>query len=745
MSWFPATPPKQRWAFALTAIVSAIVLPVHAQTSFKRAPLVEDKNAPTVIEAEEITGRPEREVTLTRDVDVVRDKTRMTADTACFKQIEDELEASGHIHMWRFADQYTGDYLKLNLDSGQGYMLQPTYKLMPSNGQGAARRIDFINQDESVVTDGTYSTCNGPNPDWYLKSSRLNLDKGRDVGKAENALVYFKNVPFIGSPAMSFSLSGARRSGWLPPTPGFNSKNGAELMVPYYFNIAPNRDLTLYPNYIATRGLQLGAQGRYIGENAAGTYAGNTYAEFLLNDKQTRTDRYMINSVHTQALAPGLSYGWTLRADSDNLYPTDFSKSVAISSERQLLRELRTDYRGQFWSLTARVQNYQVLQDPASVLNPALIVPRPYDRLPDIVFHMGRFDMDGIDWAFDSELTRFWHPTMVRGNRLVAVPQISYPFIGPSYFVTPKLMMNLSAYQLDQNALTSAQFPAGSPARAIPTFSLDSGLVFERDGKLFGRAITQTLEPRLFYVYTPYHDQSGIPVFDTAAATFNLAQLFSENRFVGADRIGDANQVTAALTSRYLESNGTERLRLTFGQRFYFRDQRVQLDASIPTVNVHSDILLAAGGRIADSWGFDSGMEYDPGGNGTVSSNYSLQWQPAPKKVLNLGYRYVRGSFKNADLSTQWPLSANWYGVARMSYSILSKAMLESLGGLEYNGGCWVFRTGAQRFVTASNTLATSIFFQLELNGLSQFGVGNPLDVLKKSIPGYQKLNPAVL
>ena len=744
MSWFPVPPARQRWPLALTALATVVALPAYAQTPQKRPPRVDDKNAPTTMQAEEIGGRPERELNLTRDVEVVRGMTRMTADTACYQQVEDEVEASGHVRMWRFGDQYTGDLLKLNLDSGKGFMLHPTYKMEFNHGQGKAQRIDFINQEEARVTDGTYSTCEGPDPDWYLKASTLDLDTGRDVGTAGKTIVYFKGVPILGTPALSFSLSGARRSGWLPPIPGFGSKGSAELTVPYYFNIAPNRDLTLSPRIILRRGVQIGALGRYIGENDAGSYHGETNLEFLAHDKETATDRYMLNSQHAQALAPGLSFGWDVRTASDDNYPNDFSRTVAGSADRQLRRELRSDYRGQFWNLSARVQNYQVLQDPASVLDPTLTVSRPYDRLPEINFHAGRFDVGGgFDWAVDAEATRFWHPDLIRGNRLVAAPQISYPFMRSGYFVTPKLMLNASAYQLDGNQGVNAQFPTQSPARAIPTFSLDSGLMFERDARLFGRATTQTLEPRLFYVYTPYRDQSRFPNFDTAVADFNLSQIFSPNRFVGTDRIGDANQVTAALTSRFLEASGAERLRLTFGQRFYFRDQRVQLDASTPGKDTHSDILLAAAGRISETWGFDSAQQYSPSDSRSVSATYSVQWQPAAKKVFNLAYRFVRDSFKNAEVSSQWPLSQRWYGVGRVSYSMLDKKILESLVGLEYNADCWVFRMGAQRFVTTANTVSTPVFFQLELNGLSKLGVGNPLEALSKSIPGYQRLNPS--
>lgn len=742
-------PKMQRLAYALSAIFTVSALPAHAyaQTAHKqqRAPRVEDPSAPTVVMAEDISGRPEREIVLVRDAEVIKDKTKVKADNACFRQVENEVEAEGNVKIWRFGDYFTGDELKLNLDSGKGYMLNPTYKLETNQAQGKAERLNFINEDEAQVINGTYSTCQSLTPDWYLRSDTLNLDSGRDVGTAGKTLIYFKDVPIIGTPALSFSLSGARRSGWLSPTPGFGSKNGPELVVPYYFNIAPNRDLTLYPKLIGNRGLQVGALGRYLGETDGGLYKGETYLEYLPRDRayaeanpDKKSDRWMVRSTHAQDITPDWAYSWSLRAASDDNYPSDFSKTVSSSTERQLLRELRTDYHGSFWTLTARVQKYQVLQDPESVNDPSLTVTRPYDRLPAVNFHAAQYDVaGGFDWTFDSELTRFYHPTLINGTRMVAIPQLSYPIISPSYFITPKLMLNAASYSLDAYNTQGSE----NLSRAIPTFSLDSGLVFERDVTWGGKQMTQTLEPRLFYVNTPYRDQSRFPTFDTDAATFNFSQIFSENRFVGSDRIGDANQLTAALTSRFLDPNGAEMLRLAFGQRFYFRDQRVQLNSATPVVDSRSDILLAATGRISETWTFDSAVQYNQAENSVISQSYTAQWIPGQKKVLNLGYRYLRNSFKNVELSSQWPIFQRWYGVGRISYSMQDKKILESLVGLEYNADCWVFRTGAQRFVTTSTKASTQIFFQLELNGLSHLGVGSPLEAMKSSIPGYQRLN----
>lgn len=779
MSWFSAPPPFRRRALALAALVTVASVSSHAhaqtvvpappqpgQAGAPGAPTVRpnDDDAPIVVRAEDITGRPDRDLQLDRDVEVTRGQTGVTSDTACYQRVPDEVHAKGNVNMWRFGDRYQGDEMQLNMETGKGWVLHPIYRLQKNNAQGRADRIDFLSDDEAMIYDGSYSTCEGPDPDWYLKSSRLRLDSGRDVGQAGKTVVYFKDIPILGTPAMSFSLSGARRSGWLPPTVSFGSKGAAEVMVPYYFNIAPNRDLTVFPRLMLDRGLQMGFTGRYLGVTDAGNaYNGETHVEALFNDKITHTNRWLVSSLHNQVILPGWSAGWNVKGASDDNYPSDFSKTVAASAERQLLREVSTSYNAQYWSVSARLQNYQVLQDPGAVANPLLYIARPYDRLPQVVFHTGRYDvLGGFDWALDVQADRFQHPTMIEGNRVAMLGQVSYPWVRPGYFITPKVEFRASKYALDLNGnspLTAANNL--NPSVTAPTFSLDSGLVFERPSSLLGRAMTQTLEPRLFYVRTPYRNQDAIPLFDTAEAGFNYSQLFSENRYVGYDRIADANQVTAAITSRFIEEDGAERLRLLIGQRFYLTPSRVGqvvVSAVDPLTGLttttttsantsKSDVLLAASGKITDAFSFDSAVEYNAQQRNLYSSNLGVSWKAGPMKVLNAEYRQQRdattnlNSFRNVDVSGQWPLTSRWYGLSRVSYSLLDKKVLEGLVGLEYKADCWVFRSGAQRFVTASQSTQTSIFFQIELNGLSRLGFGNPLESFSKSVPGYSRLS----
>ena len=676
-----------------------------------------------------MTGSPDRVMYLYNDVEVTQCDTTIDADKATYHIVEDQIEAFGHVRMTRFGDLYTGDELKLRMDTGLGYLLNPTYHLAGNNAQGQAKRIDFEAEDRANVINGSYSTCEGPDPDWYLKSATMDLDRGRDTGTASHAVVYFESWPILWAPELPFPLSDARKSGFLAPTVGGSNRGGVQVEIPYYFNIAPNRDLTLFPNLITERGLQLGADARYLEP----TYFGETRLEILPHDKVTDTDRWAISSVHTETLGPGWGLTWNVNAASDDNYPNDFTRSITTASQRLLGRDLTLTYTQPFWSAALHASGYQVLQDPLAP------IVQPYDRLPQLTLHAGRQDVNGFDWSVDAEAVRFWQPAMVEGDRYTLTPTLSYPMITPAGFFTPKISFNFTRYDLQDQA-------AGTPGqitRAVPTLSLDSGLIFERDTNFLGRELTQTLEPRLFYVRTPYRDQSQIPNFDSADADISFSQLFSENRFVGGDRIGDANQLTAAVITRFLEPTGEERARFAIGQRYSFIQEQVTLPGDLPSATSSSDLLFSAMGRFSKLLSGSADLDYSESTHGLNRANVAMRWQPAPKKLLNLQYlRDVPNGIQQFDTSGQWPILQRWYAVGRVDYSIHDHKIVQGLVGIEYKADCWVFRFGGQHTQTATNISSTSTFFQLELNGLTQLG-SNALEAIRLNVPGYQAINQA--
>jgi LPS-assembly protein len=317
------------------------------------------------------------------------------------------------------------------------------------------------------------------------------------------------------------------------------------------------------------------------------------------------------------------------------------------------------------------------------------------------------------------------------------------PYRNSAFFITPKLGYHYTHYNIDQPIGTNAS----SIERGLPIASLDTGLIFERDFSFRGSHYRQTLEPRAYYVYAPYRDQDEIPIFDTGPLDLSFAQIFTENQFIGGDRINDANQLTLAMTTRFVEdSTGLERLKLAIGQRYYFSNQQVSIP-STPTVpgtpprdSSSTDLLALVSGQINHAWRVDAGWQYDTDLGKTIKNTLSTSYRPAPGRTASIGYRFLDGSVEQVDSAFQWPLSQRLYGLFRANYSLRDNNLVEGLAGLEYNGGCWVLRGVVQRLATAEKDSSNSLFLQLELNGMGRLGA-NPLDALSKSIPGYTPTN----
>jgi LPS-assembly protein len=684
-----------------------------------------DESAVVFVDADRIRGHQEIEFEAFGDVRFRRQGEAVFAEYLRFDVVKQELTATGKIRFERAGAVVNGQGLRYNLVDSTGEIDQAEYFLVNEgvNARGKARRLVAESRDAVRVEEATYTNCEVGDEDWYMRVKTLELYRSRDLGIARNASVVFKGVPILYSPYLDFSLSGKRKSGLLPPSIGQTAASGFELTLPYYFNIAPNYDATLAPRYMERRGTQLKGQFRYLQPKLSG----EVRAEYLGHDRVRDEKRYAYALRHNQRFSTNTTGYLTMLGVSDDFYFIDLSDQIAATSLTNLPREGGLSYDGGWWNLTGRVQKFQTLQDP---LNP--LVP-PYERVPQVTFLGTRPIGLGLDTKIKGELVDFEHPTLVSGRRDTIYPSFSLPLRNSAFYVTPKVGYHVTRYTFDENAQPDQ-------TRELPIFSVDSGVTFERDTSVFGSKFTQTLEPRLFYVNVPFVDQSSLPNYDSGEAVFDTSQLFWENKFTGGDRINDANEITAALTSRFIDPrNGDERLRFIVGQRYYFSQPQVTLNSPPPSAN-RSDVLLGAGGRVATSWWFDSFLQYGAVDDQIERSNHALRYRPEPGKVLNLAYRYTRVFQEQVDFSTQWPMTSKWYALARWNYSLHDDKILEGLAGLEYNAGCWSTRLVAHHFVNSADNYTTSFFLQLELNGVSRIGL-NPLDTLRRNIGGYSKLN----
>lgn len=591
-----------------------------------------------------------------------------------------------------------------------------------------AKVVLFEGKSKKRLKSARYTTCEVGVDDWYIKADEIELDQFTESGSAKHAYVEFKGLPLLYSPYMSFSFNNERKSGFLAPTVGSTSRSGFETLVPYYFNIAPDKDATVGVRFLSRRGAQLQGTFRYMGEN----YSGADSIEYLNQDSLTGDQRYFINVNHTHLLGDGWSAGYNIEKVSDDEYFSDMSTRIISTSQVNLSQAGRVDYVGDVWRFNGLVQKYQTLDQ----------LSFPYERLPQISLFADK-EFGGIQTNLSSQWTYFNlnsnAPIAPTGNRLTVYPSISMPLMKPYGFITPKLGLHASHYNLNDNnfVINGQNISNNSASRTLPIFSLDSGLYFERDIGVADNNYTQTIEPRLFYVYIPNKKQDLLPIFDTGLADLNMTTLFTENQFAGEDRINNANQISLALTTRVIDSDtGIERWAATIGQRYYFADQEVTLPGGTATQSNNTDIIAGITARLSNQWNLDSFWQYNTDDANTVRANILARYNPEPGKLINAGYRYTQQFLEQINVAGQWPLSRGWYGVGRVNYSIRDKSLIESLAGLEYDAGCWQGRVVVQRVETATADANYGFFFQLELGGISSIG-SNPLNLLRRDIPGY--------
>ncbi|MFC4159940.1 LPS-assembly protein LptD [Chitinimonas lacunae] len=726
------------------------------------------EEGPTHVEADEMFGKSDDYVEASGRAVVTRTGEKLEADWIKLFKKTDELRAGDKTRLTRDKDVLEGGALHLFRTRREGSLESPVYQLGSRQGRGDAVRLLFQGPERYALQQARFTTCQPGQDDWFITARELQLDYNRNVGVARHSTIEFKGVPFLYLPYLDFSLDGARKSGFLAPSYNSTNSRGFEIALPYYWNIAPNMDATFSPRLMSKRGVLLDNEFRYLNT----TYAGQLDFGLIGRDRKAnaprlafdpqdpqRDERLRINDrrfayrwVHSQQLMPQLFFNADLQKASDNYYFSDFGDRLAVASTRHLPRLGSLTYLGPWYNVQLRGEQYQTLQEP----DPNRRIDEPYARLPQLSFNATPPMLGPVQAQLNSELTRFDHTSKVQGERLLAYPSLSLPLTAPYGFFIPKVGIHHTQYRIDANQ----QGWDRRTTRTMPITSLDTGLFFDRDFSWKDTALVQSLEPRLYYVHIPYRDQRRIPLFDSAQTDFNTAQMFSENQFTGSDRINDANQLTVALTSRIFEADsGIERLRVAVGRRYYFDPRRVWLNndpnASEKDVDFKaSDIIATVGGQPLHDWWLDAGWQYDRNTSRSQKVGFNIRYQPGDNKLFNVRYqlnrlipdtnvrvnRPDRNYLEQIDLSGQWPLGGNWYGVARYNHSITAGRTLETLGGLEYNGGCWVFRLVGQRFVTSSNTYQRKWFLQLELNDIGRLG-SNPLQVLKERIPGYTKLN----
>lgn len=706
------------------------------------------------LEADRLSGITGQSLQAQGSARLQRGLLSLQADAVEYRFDADRVRATGRVELLRGGDSYRGTLLDIDTRSAEGYFLAPNFRFGRTQAGGRAERVDFLGPNQLSVRGAQYSSCaleDGVTPPWVLTTRRIRINFDTNEGLADDAVVRFYGVPILAAPLLSFPVTDQRKSGWLPPRIDLASSSGLEIGSPYYWNIAPDLDATLTPTVYSKRGAGLDGEVRYL--NA--TSQGETGWVALPNDTTRGTSRWAARWQHSGQLGRAVDYDWQLLrvADADHwrdgLRGADALTPRLLGSQAQL-RQRRTLASGDWGDidqlLYLRARTWQTLQGQSS----ADPLEAPYRQAPQ-AGALWRGQHARLQWSLQTELNRFDHQdaAQLTGERAHALASVAWPLVQSGWQLTPRLGLNAAAYRLDTPLADGRR----SVARAIPTLSIDSAWVLERSIDALGTALTQTLEPRLLYVHTPWRDQSQLPRFDSAALDFNATTLFAENAFSGVDRVSDAHHITAGVSTRFIEAgSGNELARMGVAQRYLLRDQRITAEGT-PQTERFSDVLVVGSTSALPRWTLDGALQFNPESDRVVRSIASARYSPGPFRTLYVSHRLQRGVSEQAAVGWQWPLGGGasrapasdcrgtLYGVGRIDYSVRDRRMSGLIAGLEYDAGCWVGRVVANRQSTGNSAATTRLSMQLELIGLSRLGLGtNPLAVLKDNVPGYQLL-----
>ncbi len=724
----------------------------------------------SLVSAEVIEGSPETVLVLTGDAEIRRTGERVKADKMTYTQETDVVTAEGNALVSRDGTTVKAPSLTYKLDEKTGTAQDADYEYAPRKLRGKAKEVCLKNDGITELSDVFFTTCPEGDKSWWIEMNKLTLDQYDQEGYGTGAVLKVAGgVPVMGSPWFTFPLTNERKSGLLTPTLGWSSEKGTEIALPYYFNIAPNYDYTLTPRLVSKRGVMLGNEGRFKWSHLEGTLV----ADYMPHDRRYDDDRFALKA-DVKGAWNGFGYGINYNRVSDKDYIDDFASDIRTSSDNIIAQDYWVTYGQKYWNTSVRVDKHQALRKIAET-------SRPYEREPQFNWNAYVADLGGLELSTHLEATRYRHAVGTKkdnhwktnGERYVAHQQVSYPMAGAGWFFTPKTELIASHYSLDHYYGSHADNDT-SITRTVPIFSADAGLIFERNLTAFGRDTIQTLEPRLFYAYIPYRKhQDAIPLFDTSAQDVSFGQLFQANEFAGYDRVSETNQISGALTTRFIDSDtGVEWVRAEIGQRYYFNDQRVGLDGQRHELNdQRGDLMGSVATRLTRSLSTSAYAQYSYDRKSWEKANAGIRWQPKPMSVMSLYYRYNRATYnqltspenyknntwgfdddkylRQIDFSVQWPLSERWYILARQNYALDKHRFVDALVGLEHRSNCWTARLVAQRYLDDYTDdkgqqdfkYNTTFFFQVELTGLGSVG-SSPLETLQRSIRGYQTQTP---
>ncbi len=666
--------------------------------------------------------------TFSGNVVVQRQDQILKANTVIYNTNNEIVDAKSNFTFWNKDFIIQGSKAQIR-PNDQAEMDLATYWLLTRRARGYAKKLTQVSKDIVRLERATYTTCDPQNEFWRMEGRKIMLDQAKEIGIARDVKLRILGVPVFYTPYISFPLTDKRKSGFLFPQIGNSDETGTEFNIPYYINLAPNYDLTVTPRIMSRRGFLLNSELRYLTEKNEGKLE----IEYLPYDLSLQRERGSIAFLHNGAITDRLSSNIFINHVSDQRYFEELGSNITIASITHLEQRADLYYSGNGWMGLGRVQKFQVL-DP----NPAA---RPYQRLPQLMLQTMLPEYNRrLNIGMKAELVRFDRDTEVIkgaiGNRIDFKSIFSYPWRTPGAFVIPTLAWRYTHYDLDH---TEPNDEAATYNRMLFTATADSGLFLERPLNIFGKNLIQTLEPRVFYRYAPYRDQSEIPIFDTAAFELSYLQLFREENLSGPDRIEDGHRISVGISSRLLNGDtGLEHLRFSIGQYRYLNERRVSLPNQALPLEDNSSVVMELASEFAKDWRISSTFRWNPNTQNTEYSVWRLQYNPDNEHILNFSYRFRDNVLDQTDTSFIWSLGSRWNILGRVNYSLPDEKTLESFAGIEYRSCCWALRAITRRYLNNIDGFGyyNGFFLQLQLTGLGKIGKKSGI-FLQESIPGF--------
>ena len=644
----------------------------------------------------------------------------INAGSASFGGTDNRVIADEKVVLSSKNIQLKSDSINYQTHSQSGELKNVHYQLKNSTINGRSRHVIQKNANQLELKDATYTSCPTSIDSWHLAANNIKLDQDKQIGSAKNVTLKIANTPVFYFPWLSFSLDNQRKSGFLTPTISLSEQSGTTIATPYYFNLSPNYDATITPSYLSKRGLKVDNEFRYLSKHHQGIWEYEILPRDRVSNNKQR-DYFKIN--HSSKISDSVRLNIKTEGVSDKEYFNDFGKSLSDASTSALERRIEIVKVGRNWRVSAASIDYQTLDSTDS----------SYSKLPEIKFnYTPKILPDQINISLDTELSNFDKDDGPTGVRLDVNINASKKFGTDAWYFKPSVGLRHTYYNLKDNPTGNQQ------SRTLPTLSLDAGLFFDRslaDGKL-----TQTLEPRLFYTYTPFRDQNDIPVFDTAKTDFSTStQLFSKNRYTGKDRIGDSNQLTVAVSSRLQNrKTGKELLQVSAGQIFHFADRKVTLPGETIQTNAQSEFAFELSGKVNDNVRLSTSSFWDPKTQKWTATETRLNYKDDKNRIANLSYRSLNDELKQTSASVAFPISKELSIIGRIDHDLKNNRNLETLAGIEYQNCCIKTRLVGRKYLTSDNsTYDDAIFLQFELKGLGNLGhKANTL--LEDKIYGYE-------